>query len=294
MQESETECVAENKMSSFGFLGFVVASINAVVNVANNINDNNNNRNNNNNDNNNNQINTNIANSMNDQESMSMAMTGRGIRILDQLKYARDRVWAKIQGEPESNLETEEARRDQEDSLKRRRQVMEAEVLATMEKMYKEQQEKKAQTKEDEKVSEYPREIIDMLGKLYKESKQRQKTKRSERNSLHNAIKEAKKEEKAASDLYEKCRAGDSLIYSVSLVALAHLTAWDMSLRDATEDCIECIYDEVDTKSEKMGQVLGQLSRHLTKGAKNFIGISRSKSTEKIQNKTCHLYCFNV
>ena len=171
---------------------------------------------------------------------------------------------------------------------------MEEEVLATMEKMYKEQQEKKAQTKEDEKVSEYPREIIDMLGKLYKESKQRQKTKRSERNSLHNAKKEAKKEEKAARDLYEKCRAGDSLIYSVSLVALAHLTAWDMSLRDATEDCIECIYDEVDTKSEKMGQVLGQLSRHLTKGAKNFIGISRSKSTEKIQNKTCHLYCFNV
>ena len=48
---SETECVAQNRMSSFGFLAFVVQSINAVVNVANNINDNNNNRNNNNNGN---------------------------------------------------------------------------------------------------------------------------------------------------------------------------------------------------------------------------------------------------
>ena len=55
-EESETQCVAQNRMSSFGFLAFVVQSINAVVNVANNINDNNNNRNNNNNDNNNNQV----------------------------------------------------------------------------------------------------------------------------------------------------------------------------------------------------------------------------------------------
>ena len=55
-EETETECVAQNRMSSFGFLAFVVQSINAVVNVANNINDNNNNRNNNNNDNNNNQV----------------------------------------------------------------------------------------------------------------------------------------------------------------------------------------------------------------------------------------------
>ena len=223
-----------------------------------------------------------------------MAMTGRGIRILDQLRYARDRVWAKIQGEPEANLETKEARKDPQESMKRRRKDMEAEVLATMEKMYKEQQEKKNQTKEDEKVSAYPREIIDMLGKLYKESKQKQKTKRSERNSLHNAIEEAKREEKTAKDLLEKCRAGDSLIYSVSLVALAHLTAWDRSVKDATEDCIECIYDEVDDKSEKMGQVLGQLSRHLTKGAKHFLGIRRRKSRQKIRNKTCHLYCLNV
>ena len=43
-QETETECVAENRMSSFGFLGFVVSAVNAVVNVANNINNNNNNR----------------------------------------------------------------------------------------------------------------------------------------------------------------------------------------------------------------------------------------------------------
>ena len=37
-EESETECLPSNRMSSFGFLAFVVQSINAVVNVANNIN----------------------------------------------------------------------------------------------------------------------------------------------------------------------------------------------------------------------------------------------------------------
>ena len=71
-EESERECVAENRMSSFGFLAFVVQSINAVVNVANNMNNNNNNRNNNNNDNNNNQVNTNIANSANTQDQIGL------------------------------------------------------------------------------------------------------------------------------------------------------------------------------------------------------------------------------
>merc|ERR1711915_170539 len=137
-EESETECVPENKMSAFGFLGFVVASINAVVNVANNINDNNNNRNNNNNDNNNNQINTNIANSGNEQTSMSMAMTGRGFRIMDTLRRARDRVWAQISGEDPNALTKDELQKQYEDSQKARRKQMEAEVLATMEKMYKE------------------------------------------------------------------------------------------------------------------------------------------------------------
>merc|ERR1719150_2443428 len=57
-EESDLECLPSNRMSSFGFLAFVVQSINAVVNVANNINRERGqivNRNNNNNDNNNNQ-----------------------------------------------------------------------------------------------------------------------------------------------------------------------------------------------------------------------------------------------
>ena len=69
-ESSDLECVAQNRMSSFGFLAFVIQSVNAVVNVANNINNNNNNRNDNNNDNNNNQVNTNIANSANMQISI--------------------------------------------------------------------------------------------------------------------------------------------------------------------------------------------------------------------------------
>ena len=42
--QSETQCLPSNRMSAFGFLAFVVQSVNAVVNVANNINSNNNNR----------------------------------------------------------------------------------------------------------------------------------------------------------------------------------------------------------------------------------------------------------
>ena len=41
-QESDTQCLPSNRMSAFGFLAFVVQSVNAVVNVANNINSNNN------------------------------------------------------------------------------------------------------------------------------------------------------------------------------------------------------------------------------------------------------------
>ena len=260
-------------MSSFGFLGFVVASINAVVNVANNINDNNNNRNNNNNDNNNNQVNTNIANSMNDQSSMSMAMTGRGIRILDQLKYARDRVWAKIRGEKEIKFrEDENIKVDRDDILKKRRQEMEAEVLATMEKMYMEQQEKKSQAKEEEEISEYPREIIDMLGKLYEESRKKAVKKRSIKNSLQKAIEEAKYEEKVAEDSLASCKASDSLIYTMSLIVLAHLQAWAKAVGEDANECIDCIYDEIDKQSEKMGRFANKLSRHLSRGVKHFLG----------------------
>ena len=42
--QSDTQCLPSNRMSAFGFLAFVVQSVNAVVNVANNINSNNNNR----------------------------------------------------------------------------------------------------------------------------------------------------------------------------------------------------------------------------------------------------------
>ena len=44
------------KMSSWGFMAFALAVVNAVINISNNINNNNNNNNNNANDNNNNQV----------------------------------------------------------------------------------------------------------------------------------------------------------------------------------------------------------------------------------------------
>ena len=54
-QKSETECERDSRMSSWGFMSFVLAAVNGVINISNNINNNNNNRNNNNNDNNNNE-----------------------------------------------------------------------------------------------------------------------------------------------------------------------------------------------------------------------------------------------
>ena len=49
-QKSQTECERDSRMSSFGFMSFVLSVVNGVINISNNINNNNNNRNNNNND----------------------------------------------------------------------------------------------------------------------------------------------------------------------------------------------------------------------------------------------------
>ena len=54
-QKSQTECERDSRMSSFGFMSFVLSVVNGVINISNNINNNNNNRNNNNNDDNNNE-----------------------------------------------------------------------------------------------------------------------------------------------------------------------------------------------------------------------------------------------
>merc|ERR1719397_806975 len=62
-RQSDKECIPSNQLSSIGFVGFILAVINASMNIVNNANSNNNNRNNNNNENNdNNNDNINIAN----------------------------------------------------------------------------------------------------------------------------------------------------------------------------------------------------------------------------------------
>ena len=65
------------QMSSFGFMSFAMALVNAVINNANNVNNNNNNNNNNENNNNNNLGNINIANSNNGVNNMNMVTAGR-------------------------------------------------------------------------------------------------------------------------------------------------------------------------------------------------------------------------
>lgn len=95
-QKSQTECERVSKLSSFGFMSFVLAIVNGVISVSNNINNNNNNRNNNNNDNNNNQFNTNLGNTNNVQMAGGMAMSGRRFQQLAKIEAIRDRLRRKM------------------------------------------------------------------------------------------------------------------------------------------------------------------------------------------------------
>merc|ERR1712062_539948 len=90
------ECERSSRMSSWGFMSFVLSIVNGVINISNNINNNNNNRNNNNNDNNNNQFNTNLDSSSNTQMAGGMAMTGRKIEQIERLQAIRDRFRRKL------------------------------------------------------------------------------------------------------------------------------------------------------------------------------------------------------
>ena len=157
-ETSDLECVAQNRMSSFGFLAFVIQSVNAVVNVANNINNNNNNRNNNNNDNNNNQVNTNIANSANEQSSMSMAGMGRGLRIMERIREARDRVLATITRE-EEETSTKAAEIDKDEY----RVLIEQQVMDMMAEMYNNKKMKMEDPVTNVSSSAYPEEVLSMM-----------------------------------------------------------------------------------------------------------------------------------
>jgi len=79
-RQSDKECIPSNQLSSIGFVGFILAVINASMNIVNNANSNNNNRNNNNNENNDNNDNINIANLNTQQMNMQFVMAGRGLR----------------------------------------------------------------------------------------------------------------------------------------------------------------------------------------------------------------------
>merc|ERR1712192_177350 len=74
-RQSDKECIPSNQLSSIGFVGFILAVINASMNIVNNANSNNNNRNNNNNND-----NINIANLNTQQMNMQFVMAGRGLR----------------------------------------------------------------------------------------------------------------------------------------------------------------------------------------------------------------------
>lgn len=87
-QEDETECVSNNQLSSFGFLGFILNIVNAIINVANNLNNNNNSNNNNDNNNNNNDLNVNQVDitETTDNTNTAMAMAGRRVQRLHSMR----------------------------------------------------------------------------------------------------------------------------------------------------------------------------------------------------------------
>ena len=82
IDNEDCDDTGDTKMSSFGFMSFAMALVNAVINNANNVNNNNNNNNNNDNNNNNNIGNINIANSNNDVNNMNMVTAGRRRMLL--------------------------------------------------------------------------------------------------------------------------------------------------------------------------------------------------------------------
>nr|XP_027209823.1 adenylate cyclase, terminal-differentiation specific-like [Penaeus vannamei] len=90
-EESAAECVSNNQLSSFGFLGFVLNVVNAVINVANNLNNNDNSNNDNDNNNNNNDGNTNqvaITETATNDNPPVMAVAGRRVQRLKMMRTA--------------------------------------------------------------------------------------------------------------------------------------------------------------------------------------------------------------
>ncbi|XP_042875889.1 uncharacterized protein LOC122255690 [Penaeus japonicus] len=90
-EESAAECVSNNQLSSFGFLGFVLNVVNAVINVANNLNNNDNSNNNNDNNNNNNDGNTNqvgITETATNDNPPVTAIAGRRVQRLKMMRAA--------------------------------------------------------------------------------------------------------------------------------------------------------------------------------------------------------------
>ncbi|XP_063607996.1 probable protein kinase DDB_G0277539 [Penaeus indicus] len=90
-EESAAECVSNNQLSSFGFLGFVLNVVNAVINVANNLNNNDNSNNDNDNNNNNNDGNTNqvaITETATNDNPPVMAIAGRRVQRLKMMRTA--------------------------------------------------------------------------------------------------------------------------------------------------------------------------------------------------------------
>ncbi|KAK4310507.1 hypothetical protein Pmani_017935 [Petrolisthes manimaculis] len=98
-EEDGTKCVASSHLSTFGFLGFVLNIVNAVINVANNINNNDNSNNNNNNNNNNNDLNINQAQitQSSTNTNTAMAMAGRRLQHLNQMRTSVHRNLRRLQ-----------------------------------------------------------------------------------------------------------------------------------------------------------------------------------------------------
>lgn len=197
-------------------------------------------------DNNNNQVNTNIANSGNTQESMSMAGMGRDVRILEMFRQARDRVWRTIAG-----AETPPVINETRVSPDIFRQNIEAEAEILMKQMYEEKKSNEENSTEENFDTVYSSEVVEMMRHLMNKQKER-----------------SKRQTNLCGIDYANIARNNPLMDNISKVVLKHIVAWDTvtSSRMDKQEVIK-LYNTIDSEAAADNDVMGEFSRHLSKGA---------------------------
>jgi hypothetical protein len=258
-QKSKTECVRVSKMSSWGFMSFVLSVVNGVINISNNINNNNNNRNNNNNDDNNNQFNTNLANGNNVQTAGGMAMSKRQLQQLRTLDAIRDKFRRKLEAKMMSRhnstnpAATNVTRLVMPLAPQAPDPELERELAASrlLEQLYQSEVVQK-QTDQDA----IRQEVSDLMEKMYQEQKAKMAVKRKSREfDLFQA-----------ENIEANCVFASSIVYKCSMISLAYIELWvEIHDEDLNNDLIVFRLSNVMKKARSWGRMTSSVASAIQK-----------------------------